>query len=106
VFAWAYERSCQQYRAIAGALPRPDPFRLRHRAALSDVVGAVVRQGWHPAGAVIERAAAPLVPAGELARFVAMAIDELQGLHEGNIARHRLRRSEFLAWQAARRDQS
>jgi len=103
VFAWAYERSCQQYRAIADSLPQPDPFRKTYRDVLADVIGEIVRKGWAAEPLIIEREAANLVPAEDRTRFVEMAIDELKGLHEGNIARYRLRLSEFRDWKAKQR---
>lgn len=103
VFAWAYERSCQQYRAIAQSLPQPDPFRRTYRDVLADVIGEIVRKGWAAKPLIIEREAANLVPAEDRTRFVEMAIDELKGLHGGNIARYRLRLSEFRDWQAKQR---
>ncbi len=103
VFVWAYERSCQQYRAIADSLPQPDPFRRAYRDVLADVIGEIVRRGWPAEPPIIGREAANLVPAEDRARFVKMAIDELKGLHEGNIARYRLRLSEFRAWKAKQR---
>ena len=39
------------------------------------------------------------VAAEDMNAFVAMAINELLQLHEGNIARYRLRPSEFQEWQ-------
>ena len=103
VFAWAYERSCQQYRAIADSLPQPDPFRRTYRDVLADVIGEIVRQGWAAKPPIIEREAANLVPVEDRTRFVEMAIDEVKGLHEGNIARYRLRLSEFRDWKAKQR---
>ena len=78
VFAWAYERSCQQYRAIADVLPRPDPFRRTYRDVMADVIGEIVRKGWPAEQPIIEREAANLVPAEDRTRFVEMAIDELK----------------------------
>ena len=43
VFIWAYERSAARYAAVRQSLGEPDPFRLRHRAALREVVAEVVR---------------------------------------------------------------
>jgi Fic family protein len=103
VFSWAYERSCQQYRAIADSLPQPDPFRRKYRDALADVIGEIVRKGWAAEPVIIERETANLVPADDRARFVELAISELKGLHEGNIARYRLRLSEFRDWKARQR---
>ncbi len=100
VFVWAYERSCQQYRAIADSLPQPDPFRRIYRDVLADVIGEIVRKGWPAETPIIEREAANLVPTVDRARFVELAIGELKGLHEGNIARYRLRLAEFRDWKA------
>jgi hypothetical protein len=103
VFTWAYERSCQQYRAIADALPQPDPFRRKYRDVLADVIGEVIRKGWAADSLIIERETANLVPAEDRTRFVEMAIAELKGLHDGNIARYRLRLSEFRDWKEKQR---
>ena len=43
VFIWAYERSADRYAAVRQSLGEPDPFRLRHRAALREIVGEVIR---------------------------------------------------------------
>ena len=44
VFIWAYGRSAARYAATRQSLGEPDPFRLRHRAAIGEVVGQVVRE--------------------------------------------------------------
>ena len=103
VFEWAYERSCQQYRAIAGSLPPPDPFRRIYRDTLADVIAEIVRKGWPAEASIVEREATKLVPTDDREQFVEMAIDELNELHEGNIARYRLRLSEFRDWKAKQR---
>ncbi|MEK7435920.1 MAG: Fic family protein [Pseudomonadota bacterium] len=103
VFEWAYERSCQQYRAIADSIPPPDPFRRIYRDTLADVIAEIVRKGWPAEASIVEREATALVPTKDWERFVEMAIDELKGLHEGNIARYRLRLSEFRDWKAKQR---
>jgi hypothetical protein len=104
VFLWAYERSCQQFRAIASGLPEPDPFRLKYRAALGEVVAEIVRQGLAPKEAPVRNLTNTLVPPADLDRFVQLALDELGHLHEGNIARYRLRLSEFRAWRSTQGD--
>lgn len=102
VFAWAYERSCQRYTAIRDSLPEPDPLRFRNREALTEVVGAIVRDMEGIDGAAIRRFAAERVDPNDMDSFVALAINELYQLHEGNLARFRLRPSEFHRWQALR----
>lgn len=99
VFVWAYERSCQQFRAIAAGLPQPDPFRLKYRAALGEVVAQVVRQDLAPEEGPVRNLTGNLVPPADLDRFVRLALDELGYLHAGSIARYRLRLSEYTAWR-------
>jgi len=102
IFAWAYERSCQRYTVVRDALPQPDPLRLRNREQLSEVVSSIVRDDLPIDDARIRALAVPLVAPEDLEQFVAMAVSELSGLHEGNIARYRLRLSEFRRWSGRR----
>lgn len=99
VFTWAYERSCQQFKAIAGALPEPDPFRLKYRAELTEAVAEIVRAGKPNTFGEVRKVADTMVPEGDRQRFASMVSDELRHLHEGSIARYRLRLSEFRAWR-------
>ena len=101
VFVWAYERSCQRYVAIKESLPEPDPLRLRNREALVNVVSEIVRGGKPIEAPLIRQLAAPLVKPADLGQFVAMAFNDLHHLHEGNVARYRLRLLEFRAWKQA-----
>ena len=101
VFVWAYERSCARYSAVRQSLGEPDPFRLRHRALVAELVAAVVRTGMGREAAVAlarQRAAEQVSPADQ-ARFVEVVETELMSLHEGNIARYRLRPAEYQAWR-------
>jgi fido (protein-threonine AMPylation protein) len=102
VFVWAYERSCQRYTVARDALPQPDPLRLRNREQLTEVVNAIVRDDGDADDATVRELAAPIVNAADLDEFVAMAIDELHNLHEGNLARYRLRISELRRWRDRR----
>jgi len=99
VFVWAYERSCQRYVAIKESLPEPDPLRLRNREALVNVVSEIVRGGKPIETWLIRELAAPLVKPDDLGQFMAMAFNDLHHLHEGNIARYRLRLSEYRSWK-------
>lgn len=100
VFTWAYERSCRRYKTVRDSLPEPDPFRLKYRDALMEVIGEVVRRCQAPATDIVTKMAAKLVPEPDLQRFVSLVVRELTGLHEGNIARFRLRPAELRAWLA------
>jgi hypothetical protein len=43
VFIWTHERPADRYAAIRQSLGEPDPFRLRRRTALREVVGTAIR---------------------------------------------------------------
>src|ERR1043165_8213562 len=82
VFIWAYERSAARYAAVRQSLGEPDPFRFRHRAALRQIVGDVVR------GKIDKKAAAAFItasvekngiPEAEREKFRNMAESELVG---------------------------
>ncbi len=102
VFLWAYERSAARYGAVRQSLGEPDPFRLRYREPLRDIVREIVR------GAMDRKAARAhlvaivndTIPADDRDQFIEIAETELLGLHDGNFARYRVRPSEFAAWQA------
>ena len=99
VFVWAYERSAQHYNAARQSLGEPDPFRLKFRSEITEVVGNVVRSGKRPTLKEVTRLAKSRVPAENLDDFVRVTIRDLENLHEGNFARFRLRPSEFEAWR-------
>jgi fido (protein-threonine AMPylation protein) len=101
VYVWAYERSAKRLGQIRSSLGEPDPFRLKHRGALRQVVADFVRAKVPPASrrARLERFGHAHLPQSERERFVELAELEFEGLHEGNFARYGLRPSEFAAWQ-------
>ncbi|MCP4981742.1 MAG: Fic family protein, partial [Gammaproteobacteria bacterium] len=101
VFVWAYQRSCARYSAVRQSLGEPDPFRLHYRSLVAEAVAAVVRGGLDKkaATALFRQRAAEEVPAGDRARFIEIVETEIMSLHEGNIARYRLRPAEYQAWR-------
>src|SRR5262249_47258835 len=112
VFIWAYDRSAARYVAVRQSLGEPDPFRLRHRAALQRVVAEVIRARMDrkTAAAYIakwveerisfeEQWIQENITCDDREHFREMAENELLGLHEGNYARYEVRPAEFAAWR-------
>jgi hypothetical protein len=101
VFIWAYERSAARYAAVRQSLGEPDPFRFKHKAALRQIVGEVVRgpMGRKAAASYLVSWVAKNLPETDREKFRDMAEDELLSLHEGNFARYQIRPSEFAAWR-------
>lgn len=101
VFAWAYKRSCARYSAVRQSLGEPDPFRLRYRLQIFDTVADVVRSALDKERAIafVALQAQRHLPEADRHRFVEVVETELMSLHEGNMARYRLRPSEFDVWR-------
>ena len=103
VYAWAYERSTQEYIAIRQELAEPDPLRLAYRDFIKNTVRQVVtqpaRKGTDAAASAVANAVAKNVKVADRTSVQALIIEELQRLHEGVLARYGLRPSEFNAWK-------
>lgn len=101
VFVWAYERSCARYAALRQSLGEPDPIRLRYRALVAESVSEIVSGGMNKkaAAALIKRLAVKDVPQEDRARFVEAVETVIMNLHEGSIARYRLRPSQYQRWK-------
>ena len=108
VFCWAYERSCARYSVLRQSLGEPDPFRLKHRALIAEMIRAVVEGGMDQKSAArhIRRRAAEALPAESRPRFIEIVETDLLNLHEGNIARARITPTEFETWRAGWRGRS
>lgn len=101
LFLWAYERSAARYAAVRQSLGEPDPFRLRYRAELRELVADLIRErtGRKEAAARIAAWAADRIDPADRGRFIEITETELMELHEGNFARYQIRPSEFTAWR-------
>src|SRR5690606_5071465 len=97
-FVWAYERSCQRYVVIRDSIVEPDLFRMKYRNALIEGIGAIVREHKRPTEEEIRLLAAPRVEGGDLPRFVDLVAREFGRLNDGNIARYRIRLSDYWSW--------
>lgn len=101
LFVWAYQRSCARYAAVRQSLGEPDPLRLRYRALMAEMIYEVIAAGMDKkhAAAFINRRAGEDVPAAEQARFIELVETAVMTLHEGNIARYRVRLSQYQQWK-------
>ena len=100
LYLWAYERSVQEYQVIKQELVEPDLFRLQHGKIVKQIVHEVVLDPDAEPVEAIDKA----IPAGmspsEQEELIALVIEELRRLHEGVLARYRLRPSQFASWKA------
>ncbi len=101
LFVWAYERSALRYKVIRQSISEPDPFRLKHRDSLYQLVQSVLKQAMNRQTALlyIHSWASENILSAEQEQFKETTESELMSLHEGNFARYKIRPSEFTAWQ-------
>lgn len=99
VFVWAYERSCQRYLAITQTMVEPDPLKIRYREELIQAVQTLVKGLRQPRESIITELSRQHAAEADQAAFAEMLTTAIRQLHEGSIARYRLRRSEYTAWR-------
>lgn len=99
LFVWAIERSVKKYLVLKQEIGEPDPFRMRYRTELREVVRAVVTAAPRQTEPLLADWATQNIKAEDRPRFIAMIRRELASLHEGNIARYQLRPAEFANWR-------
>ncbi len=100
VFLWAYERSSARYSAIRQSLGEPDPFRLKYREQIRELVSEVVaKTSGQKAAATAIKEYANKIAQQDRARFVEAVDTELMNLHEGNFARFWISPTSFKNWK-------
>ena len=102
LYLWAYKRSSQRYSATQQAMGEPNLLKLKHRTAIQEIIGSVIREkiaGPYVVSAVKRLLDAKNLPAADAAELFKVIETEIMSLHDGNIARFRIRPSEFEEWQ-------
>jgi hypothetical protein len=102
LYLWAYKRSSQRYSAIQQAMGEPNLLKLKYRNEIQDIIRAVIFEkiaGPHVVHRIqnlMEMKNLPAADAAELFKLIEM---EIVSLHDGNIARFKIRPSEFQEWK-------
>jgi hypothetical protein len=100
VFLWAYERSAARYAALRQSLGEPDPFRLRYRQIIRELITDIIVSACQPKKAsIMIKTKSKELPIEDQGKFIESVESELLSLHEGNFARYKIRPSEFKCWQ-------
>jgi len=102
LYLWAYQRSSQRYSAVQQSMAEPNILKLKYRSIIQDIIQEVV----------VGKVKGPLV----LGRIEKLLNDlklpkkvcsdlrhvietEIMNLHDGNIARFKIRPSEYVIWK-------
>ncbi len=102
VFLWAYERSAARYAVIRQSLGEPDPFKLKYRNQIRELITSIIMEAIPSKGASTRiKNQSTELPETDRAKFIQAVETELMALHEGNYARYRVSPKEFEQWKAA-----
>ncbi|MFC7338949.1 Fic family protein [Haloferula chungangensis] len=102
VFVSAYQKSCDRYSAIRQVLGDPNPLYVRYRRDVHRYIQHVVGSNFDKKQAIrwIHDECEREIAKENRAAFIELVETVLSSLHEGNIARYRLRPGPFREWLA------
>lgn len=101
IFIWAYERSSALYQTTRQTLGEPDPFRFKYQTLIAQVIQNIVTKKLKSEKlTMVLREQAGQIPKELRQKFIEIVQEELEALHEGNIARYRITIEQFLQWKA------
>lgn len=102
LYIWAYNRSSQRYTAIQLAMGEPNFLKLRYRAQIQEIVRSMILDrvsGDDLVPWIHASIDASTIAEGERKEVFILIEQEIVSLHDGNVARFKVRPSEFQAWK-------
>lgn len=102
LYLWAYTRSAQRYSAIQQAMGEPNLLKLKHRSAIQEIIRTILLEkvsGPQVVHRIQNLLAEQKLPETESAELFKIIETEILSLHDGNIARFKIRPSEFQEWK-------
>ncbi len=106
LYIWAYNRSSQRYTAIQQAMGEPNLLKLRYRSTIQEIVRTIILE--KVAGSDVVQKIRDLIEANgvveaDRAELFNLIETEIISLHDGSIARFKVRPSEYQAWKDLQR---
>ena len=103
LYLWAYQRSSQRYTAIQQSLGEPNLLKLKYRTKIQEIVRTIILE--KTVGAQVTKKIKELtdkkdVPESIRSEFINLIETEIVSLHEGSVARFKVRPSEYHTWKA------
>jgi Fic family protein len=102
LYIWAYKRSSEKYSAVQQSMAQPSPLKLKYRNEIIAVIRALIvdKVSGRKAVARIKNAVSELALPENISNELFKIIEiEVSSLHDGNIARFKVRPSQFQAWK-------
>lgn len=102
LYMWAYQRSAEKYSALQQIMGEPNLLKMKYRNIIHEVIQRVVIENT-PGPQLVHRIQSLLevkkVPESDFSELFKQIETEVISLHEGNIARFKIRPSEFDEWK-------
>ena len=102
LYLWAYRRSSQRYTAIQQAMGEPNLLKLQYRLEIQEIVRTIILE--KTKGVDVTRKIQDLTDAKNFlesirSELINLIETEIISLHEGSVARFKVRPSEYQAWK-------
>ena len=104
LYVWAYQRSSQRYSAVQQSMGEPNLFKMKYRHAIQTIIRTIILEKITGDQVVptLQRLIAELALSEHDSDRLFQTIEmEIMSLHDGNIARYKIRPSEFQEWNRA-----
>lgn len=102
LYIWAYKRSSQKYTAIQQAMGEPNLLKLQYRKLIQKIVQSIILEkiaGPNIVQKIKDLIAKNDIPQSERDKLFDLVETEIISLHEGSVARFKVRPSEFQEWK-------
>lgn len=102
LYIWAYNRSSQRYTAIQQSMGEPNLLKLRYRESIQEIVRSIIVEkvpGAEVGQKIHDLIEANNIPGADCPALLTLIETEIISLHEGSVARFKVRPSEFQAWK-------
>lgn len=102
VYLWAYNRSAQQYSAIQQSMGEPNLLKLTYRDLIREIIRSIILKKIHGhlvVNDIREGIISHNVREEDFMDLFNVIETEVMNLHEGNIARYKVKPSEYRAWK-------
>jgi Fic family protein len=102
IFLQACRSSADRYAVVRQTIGEPNPFRIKYRQVLQEVISQIITGAMdQPEASITIKARALRLPGMDHDRFIELVETELLSLHEGNFARYKITPGEFTRWKQA-----
>lgn len=101
LYMWAYQRSSLRYTAVQKSMGEPNSLQIKYRDSIKSVVQTVILEKTAPPDVVqrIKNLISDKIPIEDRDEVFKLIEFDIANLHEGNIARFKIKPSEYLAWK-------